>query len=37
LGKQKIEDFLKLISAPVKIISELKKQPKGWNITIVKQ
>ncbi len=37
LGKQKIEDFLKLISAPVKIISELKKQPKGWNVTIVKQ
>ena len=37
LGKQKVEDFLKLISMPVKIISELKKQPKGWNITIVKQ
>ncbi len=36
LGKQKVEDFLKLISVPVKIISELKKQPKGWNITITK-
>lgn len=37
LGKQKVEDFLKLITAPIKIISELKKQPKGWNVTIVKQ
>lgn len=36
LGKQKVEDFLKLIKIPVKIISELKKQPKGWNITVVK-
>ena len=33
LGKQKIEDFLKLINVPVKIISELKKQPNGLNIT----
>lgn len=37
LGKQKIENFLKLIHTPIKIISELKKQLKGFNITIVKQ
>lgn len=37
LGKQKIEDFLKLISVPVKVVSELKKQPRGLNITITKQ
>ena len=37
LGKQKVENFLKLISIPVKIISELKKQPRGWNMTIAKQ
>ncbi|MBI4919726.1 translation initiation factor IF-3 [Candidatus Azambacteria bacterium] len=36
LGKQKIEEFLKLITIPTKIISELKKQPRGWNITIAK-
>ncbi|MFH1990393.1 MAG: translation initiation factor IF-3 [Patescibacteria group bacterium] len=37
LGKRKVEDFLKLLSMPIKIISELKKQPRGWNVTIVKQ
>ena len=37
LGKQKVEDFLKLITVPTKIISELKKQPRGFNVTIVKQ
>ena len=37
LGKLKVEEFLKLITAPVKIISELKKQPRGFNVTIVKQ
>jgi translation initiation factor IF-3 len=37
LGKQKIEDFLKLITVPTKIISELKRQPRGLNTTIVKQ
>lgn len=37
LGKQKVEDFLKLITVPIKLISELKKQPKGFNVTIVKQ
>lgn len=37
LGKQKVEDFLKLITAPIKTVSELKKQLKGFNITIVKQ
>ncbi len=37
LGKQKVENFLKLITAPMKIISELKKQPRGWSITIIKQ
>jgi translation initiation factor IF-3 len=37
LGKQKIENFLKLISVPVKVISELKKQPRGLNVTITKQ
>lgn len=37
LAKKKIEDFLKIIAVPVKIISELKKQPRGWNVTIIKQ
>ncbi len=37
LGKQKVENFLKLITVPTKIISELKKQPRGVNVTIVKQ
>jgi len=37
LGKQKVEDFLKLITVPTKIISELKKQPRGWSTTITKQ
>ncbi|MDO8676373.1 MAG: translation initiation factor IF-3 [Candidatus Azambacteria bacterium] len=37
LGKKKIEDFLKLISTPIKVISELKKQPRGFNITIINQ
>ncbi|MDP1890105.1 MAG: translation initiation factor IF-3, partial [Gemmatimonadaceae bacterium] len=27
LGKQKVENFLKLITVPIKTISELKKQP----------
>ncbi len=37
LGKLKTEEFLKLITVPIKIISELKKQPRGFNVTIVKQ
>lgn len=37
LAKKKMEEFLKLIAAPIKIISELKKQPRGWNVTIIKQ
>lgn len=37
LAKQRIEEFLKIISVPVKIISELKKQPRGFNINVVKQ
>lgn len=37
LGKQKVEEFLKLITVPIKLISELKKQPKGFNVTVVKQ
>lgn len=37
LAKKKIEDFLKIISAPIKVVSELKKQPRGWSVTIVKQ
>lgn len=37
LAKKKIEDFLKIIAVPVKIISELKKHPRGWNVTIIKQ
>lgn len=37
LGQRKIEDFLKLITEPTKIISELKRQPKGFGVTIVKQ
>jgi len=37
LGKRKIEDFLKLITEPMKVISELKRQPKGFGITIIKQ
>ena len=37
LAKKKVEDFLKIISTPIKIISELKKQPRGWSITVAKQ
>ena len=37
LGKKKTEEFIKLITVPTKIISELKKQPRGWSITIVKR
>lgn len=37
LAKKKIEDFLKIITVPTKIISELKKHPRGWNVTIIKQ
>lgn len=37
LAKKRIEDFLKIIIVPTKIISELKKQPRGFNVTIVKQ
>ncbi len=37
LAKQKIEGFLKIIAVPIKIVSELKKQPRGWNVTIIKQ
>lgn len=37
LAKQKIEEFLKIITIPTKVISELKKQPRGWNVTVIKQ
>lgn len=37
LGRQKVENFLKLFNAPIKIISELKKQPRGFNIVIAKK
>lgn len=37
LGQKKVEDFLKLITAPIKIISELKRQSQKFNVTIVKQ
>lgn len=37
LAKQRIEEFLKIISIPIKPISELKRQPRGFNITIIKQ
>lgn len=37
LAKKKVEEFLKIIAMPIKIVSELKKQPRGWNVTIVKQ
>lgn len=37
LGRQKIENFLKLITEPTKIISELKRQPKGFGVTIIKK
>ena len=37
LGKQKIENFLKSITVPIKTISELKRQPRGFNVTIMKQ
>jgi len=37
LAKKKIEDFLKIIAVPTKIVSELKKQPRGFNVTILKQ
>lgn len=36
LAKKKIEYFLKIITIPTKVISELKKQPRGFNITVVK-
>lgn len=37
LAKQKIEEFLKIIAVPIKIVSELKKHPRGFNVTIIKQ
>lgn len=37
LAKQKIEEFLKIIAIPIKIVSELKKHPRGWNVTVIKQ
>jgi translation initiation factor IF-3 len=37
LGMKKVEDFLKLFTVPFKIISELKKYPRGLNVTIAKQ
>jgi translation initiation factor IF-3 len=37
LGKQKIEEFLKLIATPYKIVAELKKQFQGWSIVIANQ
>jgi len=37
LAKQRIEEFLKTITVPVKLISELKRQPRGFNVAIVKQ
>ncbi len=37
LGKQKIEEFLKLIKTSNKVISELKKQMQGWSVTVIKQ
>ena len=37
LGKQKIEEFLKLIAVPIKIVAELKKQLQGWSVTVIKQ
>ncbi len=36
LGKQKMENFLKMITVPNKIAAELKKQPRGWSVTITK-
>ena len=37
LAKKKVEEFLKIITVPIKITSELKKQPRGFNVTVVKQ
>lgn len=37
LAKQRMEEFLKIVSIPTKATSELKRQPRGFNITIVKQ
>ena len=37
LGRQKIENFLKLFNAPIKLISEIKKQPRGFNVIIAKK
>lgn len=37
LAKKKIEEFLKIITVPIKITSELKRQPRGFNVTVVKQ
>ena len=37
LGRQKIENFLKIFNTPIKVISELKKQPRGFNMVIAKK
>ena len=37
LAKKKIEEFLKTITVPIKVTSELKRQPRGFNVTVVKQ
>ena len=37
LGRQKIENFLKLFNTPIKLISEIKKQPRGFNVIIAKK
>jgi len=36
LSRKKIEDFIKLISVPTKVMQELKKEPRGFSINIMK-
>lgn len=37
LGREKLEEFLKLVTEPLKITRELKKQPAGFNMVIAKK
>lgn len=37
LGRKKIENFLTMLNTPIKTVSELKKQPRGFNMVIAKK
>lgn len=36
LGRRRIENFIKIIPIPIKIIQELKKQPRSYTLVIAK-